>query len=221
MNFDIARKGDRRAAAGFALGIALTFAGATGCATKSYVRDRVGELDARMASEDTLLRTDLSDAAARVEIVSRDSQRARELALGDLDFREADRYTVNFDFDSAELSGDARMTLDQAAAAIRGERKFLVDLYGYTCTIGDASYNDELSRRRATNVLRYLLGQSEVPLGRFAIVGLGESDPLEAGGAEDHPASRRVVVSLMEAVEPGEEPTISRAHPEAEIPDFP
>ncbi|MGQ0721273.1 MAG: OmpA family protein [Candidatus Eiseniibacteriota bacterium] len=220
MNFDTARKGDRRAAAGLALGIALALTATTGCATKSYVRERVGELDTKMAGEHTMLRTDLSDAAARVEVVSRDSQRARELALGDLDFREADRYTVNFDFDSAELTSDARMTLDQASATIRSERKFLVDLYGYTCTIGDASYNDELSRRRATNVLRYLLEQSEVPLGRFAIVGLGESDPLEAGGAEDHPASRRVIVSLMEAIEPGEEPTISRAHSE-EMPDFP
>jgi outer membrane protein OmpA-like peptidoglycan-associated protein len=203
-----------------ALGTALALSVTTGCATKSYVRERVGELDAKMAAEDTHLRTDLSDAAARVEIVSRDAGRARELALGDLDFREADRYTVNFAFDSAELSDEARTVLDQAAATIRSDRRYLVDLYGYTCTIGDSSYNDELSRRRATNVLRYLLEQSEIPLGRFALVGLGESDPIEDAGSEDHPASRRVVVTLMEAVEPGEQPTISSAHRE-ETPDFP
>jgi outer membrane protein OmpA-like peptidoglycan-associated protein len=88
------------------------------------------------------------------------------------------------------------------AGTIASSRRAHVDIYGYTCTIGDALYNDYLSARRANAVLRHLLDASRVPLTRFSIVGLGENVTVGEGEAEDHDASRRVVVSVLEPATP-------------------
>ena len=186
---------------------------APGCATKGYVRDEVqrfDEADAEIRGDLDRVRATASDADQAAESASRDAAMAREFALGDVAFREADRYTVTFAFDSAELTADAHTTLDQAAAQVSEGRRYIVDIYGYTDTIGDPRYNDHLSTLRANEVLRYLTQQTEEPLGRFAFVGLGERDPIVRGSEEDHDAGRRVVVRLLERTEPGSPTQISR-----------
>jgi outer membrane protein OmpA-like peptidoglycan-associated protein len=65
-------------------------------------------------------------------------------------------------------------------------------------------------------VLSYLVKHGPGPVGRYAIVGLGESAPVMADGSEDHVASRRVEVQLLERVDSGqagEKPVISQADP--------
>jgi outer membrane protein OmpA-like peptidoglycan-associated protein len=197
----------------------------SGCATKAYVRDRVAELGTTVGTEQQNLRTDLdrtgrtaSDASARADAAGSEASRARLLALGNVDYRTASTYEVRFGFDQADLSQDALQTLDLAVGALQESPRYVVDIVGYCDTVGPDGYNDVLSRRRADAVLRYLLEHGPGPVGRYAIVGLGEFSPVVASsGVEDHRASRRVTVNLLERVEagtvpPDEKPTvISRA----------
>jgi outer membrane protein OmpA-like peptidoglycan-associated protein len=180
-----------------------------GCATRGYVRDRVSEAETRQTENDAVLRTDLdrvketaSGARETGELAARNADMARTLALGDVDWAEVDRATVNFAFDSAKLSEESRAELDRIAQSIAASRRTRVDIYGYTDTIGEALYNDYLSDRRADVVFRHLLEASRVPLTRFSMVGLGETAPIGEGEGEDHEAGRRVVVAVLEAAPP-------------------
>jgi outer membrane protein OmpA-like peptidoglycan-associated protein len=199
------------------IGAAVVLGLASGCATKSYVRDRVAELGNRVDSENAGIRTDLSRTGTLAENASTEAARSRMLALGNVDYRTTEQYAVTFGFDSAELTSDARMTLDQVTSTVHEHPNYIVDLLGHACTIGPESYNEELSRRRASAVLHYLVQHGPGPVGRYAIVGLGESLPVVAGGSEDHTASRRVEISLLERVDPGSggsKPVISQADPD-------
>jgi len=174
---------------------------ASGCATKGYVQEEVGRLEAGQAelrAEAERNRGAISQANADADAASRAAMRAESFARGEADFREADRYTVNFAFDSAELTPSAQSTLDEAAAAIAANRGYFVDIYGHADTTGDPAYNDVLSEWRAQNVLRYLLEPSRTALARFALVGMGESDPVMNGSSENADESRRVTVRLLE-----------------------
>ncbi len=193
-----------------------------GCATKGYVNDRVAEASAKEASEHSAMRGDISRLDSSVTQAGTSAQsadaaaaRARMMALGHVDYRTAQEFGVPFEYDSAELGLDARLTLDQVASAVREHPNYIVDLVGHACSTGPAAYNDELSRRRANAVLSYLVQNGPGPVGRYAVVGLGEATPVLAGESEDHIASRRVQVVVLEKVDSGtgdatKEPVISQ-----------
>jgi outer membrane protein OmpA-like peptidoglycan-associated protein len=215
----------RPGAAAIALAACLPFAG--GCATKAYVRERVGELGTQVSGENAQFRDELSRQGRTSADALGQAASARSLALGNLDYRLVQEYVVNFAFDSATLSDEARLALDDAATAVSGNPRALVDILGHADSTGPDAYNDELSRRRASAVLQYLVLHGPGPASRYAIVGLGETSLVLQEGLEDRPASRRVVVSLLERAEPGsgaagsEPPVISRAEPGAERSDRP
>jgi outer membrane protein OmpA-like peptidoglycan-associated protein len=182
---------------------ALVIPWMSGCATKSYVRDRVAELGATEQTEHQGMRSDISRTGARADAANTAAGRARDLALGNVEYHATGSYEVRFAFDSADLTPASKQVLDQAVAALQGNPRSLADIVGNADTVGPDSYNDLLSERRANAVLHYLVEHGPGPVARYAIVGLGESEPVMVEGAEDHSASRRVAISLLEAVEPG------------------
>lgn len=194
---------------------ALALAGclpmAGGCATKGFVRDRIAEMDSRNAGEHARLGGEVARSADSAAEASRQAGAARDLALGNLDYRELQEFVVHFAFDSAELSPEAQGTLDDAVAMAKSEPRVLVDVLGHADSTGPDAYNDDLSRRRAAAVTQYLVLHGPGPVSRYALVGLGETSPVLAAGAEDRSASRRVVVSLLERTEPGSGPQGSPA----------
>ena len=82
---------------------------------------------------------------------------------------------IEFDFDSAELTGRARRDLDQVAAALADSRlgNAPVTIEGHTDATGDEAYNRRLSRRRAATVVTYLTQQGVAGC-RLTGIGLGE-----------------------------------------------
>src|SRR5258706_1704930 len=83
----------------------------SGCATKSYVRDRVAELSTTNEGEHQVIRTDLertgrraTDATARADAANTAATHAQSLALGDVEYHKASTYEIRFAFDSAQIS---------------------------------------------------------------------------------------------------------------------
>jgi outer membrane protein OmpA-like peptidoglycan-associated protein len=110
---------------------------------------------------------------------------------------------VNFAFDSAELTSDARITLDRLGAALRDPRlqAFSFQIAGHTDATGSAEYNQRLSERRAEAVRRYLVAQYGVAPARLSAVGYGKSRLLDPARPEDG-VNRRVQVTNVTAASP-------------------
>jgi outer membrane protein OmpA-like peptidoglycan-associated protein len=108
--------------------------------------------------------------------------------------------SINFAFDSAELSTDSKSTLDTVAGEVTGLRAgFMIEIQGFTDSTGTENYNIDLSERRARSVERYLVSKG-VPLFRVSIVGLGEDNPVGDNKSKDGQArNRRVEVRLLKA----------------------
>lgn len=88
---------------------------------------------------------------------------------------------VNFEFDSAQLTAQARRVLDQLAIALQsdelGGSRIVIE--GHTDAVGSETYNRDLSERRAQAVRDYLADR-EVDPTRLTVVGKGMSELLDA-----------------------------------------
>jgi outer membrane protein OmpA-like peptidoglycan-associated protein len=102
---------------------------------------------------------------------------------------------VNFEYNSDELSAQARQNLDEFAKAMRDARlskaSFLVE--GHTDGKGSDSYNLSLSARRANAVVQYL-AQHGVDASKLAAKGYGKAKPRVSDPFD--PANRRVETRL-------------------------
>jgi outer membrane protein OmpA-like peptidoglycan-associated protein len=102
---------------------------------------------------------------------------------------------INFDLDSAELTGQARQNLDEFAKALNNDQlsaaRFVVE--GYTDARGTEAYNLGLSERRAQAVTGFLLDKG-VALDKVRAVGKGMSNPRVPDPLD--PVNRRVEMKI-------------------------
>jgi outer membrane protein OmpA-like peptidoglycan-associated protein len=101
-----------------------------------------------------------------------------------------------FDFDSDVLRAEARKNLDNLAANLAsfGDSKLM--LVGHTDAVGDATYNQNLSQRRAVAVSTYLAAHG-VPSNRMVAAGRGESEPIASNDTEPgRQQNRRVEIAV-------------------------
>ena len=84
--------------------------------------------------------------------------------------------TVEFATGSADLTPQARQTLDQLGRALSSPdlAKFRFRIEGHTDTVGSPGYNKALSQRRAEAVATYLEQGFAVASSRLEAVGLGQ-----------------------------------------------
>ena len=105
--------------------------------------------------------------------------------------------TVNFPSGSAQLSGKSAQSLDALGRALASPElaAYVFRIEGHTDTVGDATLNEQLSRRRAEAVRDYLMKRHGVPAARLNAVGLGESQLLVPTQDQvPEPRNRRVQV---------------------------
>ena len=113
--------------------------------------------------------------------------------------------TVNFAFDSADLSSEARSELRELNETLTEEeyQNLRIVISGYTDAIGDRSYNQDLSERRAASV-REFLRYENVEVAEVEVNGYGESNPVRDNDtAYGREQNRRVEISF-EAEDPSE-----------------
>jgi len=104
---------------------------------------------------------------------------------------------ITFAFNRAELSKEMKEKLDGFASTIKDQKKFVIEVQGFTDQVGNASYNQELSQRRALAVARYLSAQHDVPLRRIQLLGVGEVKPVADNKTrEGRMQNRRVEVKV-------------------------
>jgi outer membrane protein OmpA-like peptidoglycan-associated protein len=110
-----------------------------------------------------------------IDIVNYFTERTRSIQRPKLDLH------VHFDTGSYELDASARSNLDSVASALADARmkdmRFVVS--GHTDDVGEAAYNDMLSRQRAEVVVEYLTDERKIEPGRLEITYYGERRPLE------------------------------------------
>jgi OmpA-OmpF porin, OOP family len=114
----------------------------------------------------------------------------------------ADQKAVTFKFDSDVLTKEAISRLDDIAGWIAGSKTgYVIELQGFTDSIGTEKYNFSLSERRAESVMRYLVSKN-VPLYRISIVGLGKTNPVADNKTDNgREQNRRVEVRVLRSTE--------------------
>ncbi len=106
---------------------------------------------------------------------------------------------VTFETNSAQLTGASVAILDNAAALIKQRPNSNVQVSGHTDSSGPDEYNLDLSQRRATAVMDYLVSQG-VDAGKLTSSGYGESQPVAGNdSAEGRAQNRRVTLDFSAA----------------------
>lgn len=104
---------------------------------------------------------------------------------------------VTFATGSASISPSFQDALDSVAASLVKYPNSIVDVYGHTDTVGSASFNQQLSERRAQAVANYLISRG-VSAARLRWQGFGETQLRVATGDNvAEPLNRRVEIKVM------------------------
>jgi outer membrane protein OmpA-like peptidoglycan-associated protein len=105
---------------------------------------------------------------------------------------------VNFAYDSAELTSDARIILDRLGFALVDDqlKEFSFMIEGHTDAKGGDGYNQNLSELRARAVQRYLIEHFGIAESRLLARGFGKTRLLDPSHPEDGVNRRVQVVNL-------------------------
>jgi outer membrane protein OmpA-like peptidoglycan-associated protein len=99
------------------------------------------------------------------------------VALGER-FRAEVPDTINFEFNRADLSEDAKAILQKQANFIRQFPEVRFRVFGHTDLVGSNAYNQRLGLRRAQAAVNYIVSLG-IPKSRVeAVVSQGETRPL-------------------------------------------
>jgi len=105
---------------------------------------------------------------------------------------------VTFNFDSARITPNARVILDEVADVLLDEPGLVIEVGGHTDSQGASRYNQQLSAERADAVVDYLLDRGVAP-DQLNAEGYGESQPIASNDTEDgRELNRRVELRILE-----------------------
>jgi outer membrane protein OmpA-like peptidoglycan-associated protein len=207
--------------------VALVSVSAGACATKKFVRTRVGEVNDKVSTlsksvEETQERTRQNEQRIgevdqkvgavdqRVTTVADESKAGIEKV--NLRTEEIDRaskrllYEVvisedqgNFKFAKADLPDEARTELDRLVEQLKADPQgAFIEIEGHTDSVGTPGVNKRIGLERAEAVKRYLYEQHQVPLHKMNVITYGEEKPIAPNKTRDGRAqNRRVVVKVL------------------------
>ena len=104
--------------------------------------------------------------------------------------------TVNFDFDSAELTVSARSTLNRQSAFLSVNPGLMIVIEGHADERGTREYNLALGDRRATAVRDYLVAKG-IDSARVRTVSYGKERPTASGSDEGAWAKNRRAATTL------------------------
>lgn len=183
--------------------------GATGCATKKYVRQetgavgqRVDEVSGQVEEAQTRLDTHETRIGETSKTAQEALQRAMEagkLAEGKLLYETVltdDK--VKFGFDTSDLSPEAEAALDEFASQLKSQNAGVyIEIQGHTDSVGSEKYNEELGLLRAEAVRRYLSQKHQFPLHRMNVISYGEAAAQADNSTRDGRSQNRRVALVV------------------------
>lgn len=184
--------------------------GASGCATKKYVRQetgavgqRVDEVTGQVEEAQTRLDTHDRQIGETSKTAQEALQRAMEagkLAEGKLLYETVltdDK--VKFGFDTSDLSPEAESALDEFASQLKSQNAGVyIEIQGHTDSVGSEKYNEELGLLRAEAVRRYLSQKHQFPLHRMNVISYGEAAAqADNSTREGRSQNRRVALVVL------------------------
>ena len=104
--------------------------------------------------------------------------------------------TVYFDFDSAELTAEAKMTLNRQSAFLNVNPTLVIVVEGHADERGTREYNLALGDRRATAVRDYLIANG-LNSARVRTVSYGKERPAVEGSSEEAWAKNRRSATVL------------------------
>ncbi len=99
--------------------------------------------------------------------------------------------TVFFGFDSSELSGEARIILDENIQWLKQHPNVEIQIQGHCDEQGTVEYNFALGDRRAKSVKAYLI-QTGIDGAKLRTISYGEERPMQGYNTADWDMNRRV-----------------------------
>lgn len=176
--------------------LAAAVATVSGCATRSYVDERIAVVEARQFDQEARL-DDLT-------VTSRDAlERANDagvLARGKFLYSVVlTDDGVTFDSSNATLTFGGEQRLVQLANRLKSDNaNVYLEIQGHTDATGPSEYNERLGLQRAEAVRRFLHSQG-VALDRMATISYGEEAPAADNSTpEGRAANRRVEVVVLD-----------------------
>src|SRR2546430_281213 len=115
------------------------------------------------------------------------------------DYTPQETAAVNFRTGSSVLLPEAKTKLDEIATKALNAKAYVVEVTGHADATGNASFNRQLSQRRADAVIRYLVEQHKIPLRRVITpYGFGATEPIADNKTrEGRSQNRRVEVKIL------------------------
>jgi outer membrane protein OmpA-like peptidoglycan-associated protein len=111
--------------------------------------------------------------------------------------QSGDTTLILFGFDKWQLDDRAETALLDVIKVLEADRNLMVQIEGYTDSVGPTPYNVQLSQRRAEAVRRFLVAKG-IQLHRIQWIGLGDARPAADNATrQGREQNRRVAVTLM------------------------
>jgi outer membrane protein OmpA-like peptidoglycan-associated protein len=138
----------------------------------------------------TMAQQSAQQATARIQTV--------ETVVGNIDQYKASNQTeIRFKPGQTVLSKNAKDALDEMANGVKGQRGYIIEVQGFSS--GKAQTAITNSQKMAESVVRYMVLNSEIPVYRIYLVGMGNTP---VGNADDngktkHMSGGRVEISLL------------------------
>lgn len=108
---------------------------------------------------------------------------------------------TSFETDSDRIKPAFYSTMDKISSIVNQYGKTALAVTGHTDNTGSASYNQQLSERRATSVESYLEGDGVIPA-RISADGVGQSQPVASNDTESgRSLNRRVDIVIVPITE--------------------
>lgn len=183
------------------------------------VDTKTQELDQRVTDVDRRAEQGYSEASSKADAAGQSADKANQAAQGaqqtatqGVDIATKDKHEIDnidnyqpvktedvlFGFNRYNLTPDEQQKLDGLTQSLSSMKHYAIEVEGFTDSTGPKQYNLELSRRRADAVVRYLTENSQVPLVKIHVIGLGEDEPAADNQTRDgRKENRRVQIRIM------------------------
>jgi peptidoglycan-associated lipoprotein len=115
-------------------------------------------------------------------------------SFGDLENKVSDR--VFFEFNSSDLSDNAKSILNRQVEFMKENPKLNFSLQGYCDKRGTSDYNLALGERRANSVKEYLVSKG-IDSSRLKVISFGKEYPAVIGDSEEAYSQNRRTVTVI------------------------